>query len=77
MDRALKRLCGFPMWKAIQDDATFSRAFAQFTQAKLRERVHEAMVKTYLSEQLIGHISRDGTANYRVRRVDRLFPARG
>lgn len=62
MDRALKRLCGFPMWKAIPDETTFSRAFAQFTQAKLAERVHEAMVKTYLGEQLIGHISRDGTA---------------
>jgi len=62
MDRALKRLCGFPMWKAIPDEATFSRAFAQFTQARLPERVHEAMVKTYLGDQLIGHISRDGTA---------------
>ena len=62
MDRALKRLCGFPMWKAVPDEATFSRAFAQFTQARLPERVHEAMVKTYLGDQLIGHISRDGTA---------------
>lgn len=62
MDRALKRLCGFPMWKAIPDEATFSRAFAQFTKGRLPERVHEAPVKTYLGEQLIGHISRDGTA---------------
>jgi len=26
------------------------------------ERVHEAVVKTYLDDGLVGHISRDGTA---------------
>jgi hypothetical protein len=29
------------------DEATFSRAFAEFTEAKLAERVHEALVKNY------------------------------
>ena len=62
MDRVLKRLCGFSMWKPIPDEATFSRAFAEFAQAKLPERVQESLVKTYLGDTLIGHISRDGTA---------------
>ena len=62
MDRALKRLCGFSMWKPIPDETVFSRAFAQFTQEKLPERVHEALVKDTLGDVLIGHISRDGTA---------------
>lgn len=62
MDRALKRLCGFSMWKQVPDEATFSRAFAEFAQAKLAEHVHEALVKNYLGATLIGHISRDGTA---------------
>jgi hypothetical protein len=63
MDRALKRICGFAMWKALPDEATFSRAFAEFAQARLAERVHEALVKAHLGgEVLIGHISRDGTA---------------
>ena len=62
MDRALKRLCGFSMWKPIPDETVFSRAFAQFTAAKLPERVHEALVTNYLGDTLIGHISRDGTA---------------
>lgn len=62
MDRVLKRLCGFSMWKAVPDEATFSRAFAEFAEAKLAERVHEALVKCYLGDSLIGHISRDGTA---------------
>jgi Transposase DDE domain/Transposase domain (DUF772) len=62
MDRSLKRLCGLPMWKPVPDEATFSRAFAAFTSAKLAERVHEALVQNYLGDTLIGHISRDGTA---------------
>lgn len=46
----------------LTDEATFSRAFAEFTTAKLAERVHEVLVKNYLGDRLIGHISRDGTA---------------
>ncbi len=62
VDRALKRICGFARWKELPDEATFSRAFDEFAQLKLAQRVHEAVVKEYLGEQLIGHVSRDGTA---------------
>ena len=62
IDRALKRICGFPMWKRLPDESSFSRAFAGFAEAKLAERVHEALVKEHLGTELIGHISRDGTA---------------
>jgi len=62
MDRALKRICGFSMWRKLPSEATFSRAFAEFAKAELAERTHAALVKEMLGEQLIGHISRDGTA---------------
>lgn len=62
IDRALKRICGFPMWQRLPDESSFSRAFAGFAEAKLAERVHEALVKEYLGTALIGHISRDSTA---------------
>jgi hypothetical protein len=62
MDRALKRICGFSMWSKLPSEATFSRAFAEFAEAGLAERTHAALVKEMLGEQLIGHISRDGTA---------------
>ncbi len=62
IDRALKRICGFPMWKRLPDESSFSRVFAEFAEAKLAERVHEALVKEHLGTELIGHISRDGTA---------------
>lgn len=62
MDRALRRVCGFPVWKKLPSEATFSRAFAEFAEAGLAERTHAALVKETLGEQLVGHISRDGTA---------------
>lgn len=62
IDRALRRICGFSRWKKLPDEATFSRAFAEFAKNRLAERVHEALIKAHLGEELIGHISRDGTA---------------
>ena len=62
IDRALRRICGFPLCKKLPSESTFSRAFEEFAQARLAERVHEALIKDYLSDQLMGHLSRDGTA---------------
>lgn len=62
IDRALRRICGFSLFQRLPSEATFSRAFDEFAQAKLAERVHEAFIKEHLGEELIGHISRDGTA---------------
>lgn len=62
IDRALRRICGFSRWNKLPDEATFSRAFAEFAASRLAERVHEAVIKAHLGSELIGHISRDGTA---------------
>ena len=62
IDRALRRICGFPMCKKVPSESTFSRAFAEFAEHRLPERVHEALIQTHLGDELIGHISRDGTA---------------
>lgn len=62
IDRALRRICGFSMYGKLPSEATFSRAFDEFAQARLAERVHEALIKEHLGDELIGHISRDGTA---------------
>ncbi len=62
VDRSLRRICGFPAWKRLPSEATFSRAFEEFADSRLAERVHEALVKEHLGDELIGHISRDGTA---------------
>ncbi len=62
IDRALRRICGFPLHKTLPSEATFSRAFDEFAAAGLGQRVHEALIKEHLGDQLIGHLSRDGTA---------------
>ncbi|MBO3704306.1 MAG: transposase [Candidatus Accumulibacter sp.] len=62
IDRALRRICGFPLCKKLPSEATFSRAFDEFAEAGLGPRVHEALIKEHLGDQLIGHVSRDGTA---------------
>ncbi len=62
VDRALRRVCGFSRWKKLPDEATFSRAFAEFAEGRLAERVHQALIEAHLGTELIGHISRDGTA---------------
>lgn len=47
---------------SLPSEATFSRAFKEFAESELGDIVHKAMVEEYLSEQIIGHISRDATA---------------
>lgn len=58
----LRRICGFESSGDIPDEATFSRAFGEFAESKLADKVHEALVKEHLGDQIIGHISRDSTA---------------
>ena len=62
IDRALRRICGFALWKRLPDEATFSRAFDEFAQARLAERGHEARLTEPRGGVLIGHLSRDATA---------------
>ena len=40
----------------------FLRAFAEFAEQGLGDRVHEALVESCVTPQLVGHISRDATA---------------
>ena len=58
----LRRICGFERPSAIPSESTFSRAFGEFAESGLGERVHEALVERCLKPELVGHISRDSTA---------------
>ncbi len=61
-DPSLRRLCGWSRLGAIPSEATFSRAFAEFSASRLAERMHEALVVDAPGETLVGHVSRDATA---------------
>jgi len=40
-DRALRRICGFPMNRKLSSQGTFSQAFVDFAQSELAERAHD------------------------------------
>ena len=61
-DLSLRRLCGYEKLEQLPSQSTFSRAFEEFSNMQIAERAHKNIIKEYLSEQLIGHISRDSTA---------------
>jgi hypothetical protein len=61
-DDTLRQMCGFASATHIPSESTFSRAFAEFANSALADIVHERLVKAYMGEELVWHISRDSTA---------------
>ncbi len=61
-DRQLRCLCGWSTVEKIPHESTFSRAFAEFAETELPQRLHEALLEATQKDRLIGHIARDSTA---------------
>lgn len=61
-DKILRRICGWEKFSDIPSESTFSRAFSEFSESALAQRLHAALIEKYQSERLVGHISRDSTA---------------
>ena len=61
-DAKLRRLCGWNLLCDIPSESTFSRAFSEYAETGLLDRVHEALVGRYLGKELAFHVSRDSTA---------------
>lgn len=59
-DINLQRICGWEMEK-IPSESTFSRAFSEFANSKLAERVHEALISDLYKGEIVGHVSKDST----------------
>jgi len=57
-----RRICGFVRRVEVPSESTFSRAFAEFAEMGLGEKVHQALVEQWVKPELVGHISRDATA---------------
>ena len=60
-DKKLRRICGWENKGEVPSESTFSRAFAEFSETQLPACVHEALIGNSLSEEIVGHISRDST----------------
>jgi hypothetical protein len=61
-DPQLRRICGWEHPHEVPKEWTFSRAFAEFANSGLPERVHEALIRKHYDEAIVGHVSRDSTA---------------
>lgn len=61
VDPCLRRICGWEKKQDIPDESTFSRAFSEFANSRLLERVHDVLVTRDGDSPLVGHISRDST----------------
>jgi len=61
-DRQLRCLCGWNSGQKIPHESTFSRAFAEFAETELPQRLHEALIEATQKDRLIGHIARDSSA---------------
>jgi hypothetical protein len=61
-DMSLRRICGWEKRNDIPSHSTLSRAFAEFADTKLTQRIHQAIITQHLGDHLIYHISRDSTA---------------
>jgi len=60
-DTALRRICGWESPGEIPHESQFSRAFAEFAETELPQRLHQALIEETQKDRLIGHISRDST----------------
>jgi hypothetical protein len=60
-DATLRRVCGWERPSELPSEATFSRAFAEFSRSQLAVKVHAAVIEQYERPRLVGHISRDST----------------
>ena len=70
----LRAICGWPEPGDVPSASTFSRAFSEFATSKLADQVHAALVQAHLSDQLVGHVSRDSTAIAARERAQRKRP---
>jgi hypothetical protein len=61
-DPQLRKICGWTEAWQVPHEATFSRAFDEFSRMQLPQLVHEALIRETQEGRLIGHIARDATA---------------
>ena len=58
----VRRICGWEHRSDIPSETSFSRAFAEFANTSLPEKVHAALIEEHEKPRVVGHLSRDSTA---------------
>jgi hypothetical protein len=60
-DKQLRVICGWEVCSKIPDKSQFSRAFKEFAESALPDRVHQALIREVYKDKIIGHIGNDST----------------
>jgi hypothetical protein len=60
-DSQLRVICGWDSDAKIPHKSKFSRAFKEFSENQLPERVHQALIKEAYKNEIVGHIVTDST----------------
>ena len=61
IDKSLRRILGWERCAQVPSEATFSRAFAEFAQGELPDKMHAALIERSLGGRIVGVIARDAT----------------
>jgi len=61
-DIKIRRICGWERKSDVPEEWSFSRAFAEFSNSQLAQRIQKTMITQYYKDEIVGHISRDSTA---------------
>lgn len=61
-DKNLRKICGFETIYSVPGESSFSRAFQEFADSQLPQKVHEAIITTVYAGEIVGHVSKDSTA---------------
>ena len=59
---ALRRISGWEKISDVPHESSFSRAFKEFSESGLTQIVHSRLIKQYMGDKIVGHISRDSTS---------------
>ena len=58
VDKSLRRILGWERRSQVPSEATFSRAFAEFAQGNLPDKMHAALIERSLGGRIVGVIAR-------------------
>jgi hypothetical protein len=60
-DKQLRLICGWESIKQIPSESKFSRAFEEFAELQLPDKVHTCLIKDMYENEIVGHAVRDST----------------
>ncbi len=61
VDPSLRRICGWERRAEVPFEPTFSRAFQEFAEEGLIDRIHKALVERSFEGRIVGVVARDAT----------------